>query len=59
VIDRRRIAARGYRDQRHSLRGKEVCTLPRRQLMKNERFNLVALELLDTKVRYAPLIEQV
>src|SRR6516162_9207964 len=27
--------------------------------MKNERFDLVALELLDTKVCHAPLIEQV
>src|SRR6516164_8533708 len=59
AVDHRRIAAGGYRDQRHTLRSKEVCSLARRQLMANERFDLVALQLLDAKVRREPLIEKV
>src|SRR5271165_5328303 len=59
AIDHLRIAARGYRDQRHTLRSKEVCSVARRQLMTNERFDFVALELFDAKVRRKPVIEEV
>jgi len=57
AVDDCRITARGYRDQRHALGGKEILSLARRHLVANERFDLVALELLDAKVRRDPFRE--
>jgi hypothetical protein len=59
AVDPRRIATRGYRNQRHTLGSEEIFFLSRRELTANERFDLVAVELLHLKMRSEPVIDEI
>ena len=58
-VDCRGVATRGYRNQRQALRGKQVCPLIRRQLMTDERLDLVPIEVLDPQMGRKSALEDV
>src|SRR5437762_331472 len=59
AIDDRGITPRGNRDQRQTLCGEEGRPTVRRQLITNERLDLVTVEPLDVQMRCEPLLEEV
>src|SRR5262245_60564879 len=58
AVDPGRIATRGYRNQRHTLRSEEIFSLFHRQLAPDEGFDLFAIELLHSKMRSEPVIDE-